>query len=103
MKRRWKIALWAVGVLTVAGTGGFLFLLMSPPKPAPVLDPGPTGQRIEADGILANYFPVKGAGRGPAILLLGGSEGGIGKDVDQLLQSSIFGYRADKGGNGFAY
>ena len=29
--------------------------------------------------------------------------GGIGKDIDQLLQSSIFGYRADKEGNGFAY
>jgi LPS-assembly protein len=29
--------------------------------------------------------------------------GGIGKNVDQLLQSSIFGYRADKGEDGFAY
>ena len=29
--------------------------------------------------------------------------GGIGKNVDQLLQSSIFGYRADKGEDAFAY
>ena len=46
--------------------------------PAPsVLAPEDGGRRITADGLVANYYPGSKMA-GPAILLLGGSEGGIG-------------------------
>lgn len=44
--------------------------------PVQVTDPAPDGRRVEADGLLGNYYPAKA--KGPAILLLGGSEGGLG-------------------------
>lgn len=58
----------------------------APARSAPVMptprvgDPGPDGVRIDKDGVFANFFPRKTTGRGrhPAILLLGGSEGGLG-------------------------
>ena len=46
-----------------------------------VTGPGPTGQRISDGEIFANYYPAHADGRGPAVLLLGGSEGGIGKGL----------------------
>jgi len=46
---------------------------------APVVsEPGPSGVRINEQGLLGNFYPRKKSGRGPAILLLGGSEGGLG-------------------------
>ncbi|MBO9697706.1 MAG: hypothetical protein J7499_16045 [Sphingopyxis sp.] len=84
MKRRWKIALGVLGALVVIGGGGFAWMLTQPPPPAKLADAGPTGQRIAGDGILANYYPAAGTGPHPAILLLGGSEGGLGKDMRAL-------------------
>ena len=40
-------------------------------------DPGPDGVRIDKDGVFANFFLAKRSGKRPAILLLGGSEGGL--------------------------
>ena len=42
-----------------------------------VVEPGATGRRIGEDGLLANYYPGRGQGRRPAILMLGRSEGGL--------------------------
>lgn len=41
-------------------------------------EPGPTGTRIEQDGLVANFFPGPDNTGNPGILLLGGSEGGLG-------------------------
>ena len=93
MKRRWKIALAVVIALPVLGAGGFLSLLTRPPAPAKIVDPGPTGRRIDADGLFANYFPAQGAEPHPGVLLLGGSEGGLGEDPKAqalLLQAQGF-------------
>lgn len=84
MKRRWKIALGAVAALLVLGAGGMAWMMTQPPPPAKLVDAGPTGQRIARGGILANYFPAKGDGAHPAILLIGGSEGGLSKDMRAL-------------------
>lgn len=58
-----------------------------------VLDPGPTGQRIDQDELFGNYYPaagnvitLQGAPR-PAVLLLGGSEGGLGGGAKQMALS----------------
>lgn len=93
MKRKWKIALGVIVGLAIVATAGFLWMLAQPPAPARVVEPGPMGQRIDSGGIFANYFPVSGDGKKPAILLLGGSEGGLGKDVGAqalLLQNEGF-------------
>ena len=46
---------------------------------APVVsEPGPGGARIAQDGLFGNFYPRVAGGAGPAILLLGGSEGGLG-------------------------
>lgn len=81
MKRRWKIVLSAVGALVLVGAGGFAYMLVQPPAPARIVEPGAEGRRIAGAGILANYYPASGAGLHPAILLLGGSEGGLAKEV----------------------
>lgn len=84
MKRRWKMAWGVLGALVVIGGGGFAYMLTQPPPPAKIVDAGPTGQRIAGSGMFANYYPAAGTGRHPAILLLGGSEGGLGRDMRAL-------------------
>jgi len=93
MKRKWKIISAVVGALVVVGGGGFAYMLTRAPSPAKIADAGATGQRINANGIFANYYPAAGAAPHPAILLLGGSEGGLGKDMQAaalLLQAQGF-------------
>ncbi len=84
MKRRWKIALGVVAAVLLAGGAGFAWMILQPPPPASLVDPAPEGRRIESDGLLGNYYPAAKPGRNPAILLLGGSEGGLGRDVRDL-------------------
>jgi hypothetical protein len=52
------------------------------PPPVVAVDPGPGGRRVTDDGLIANYYPAAKPGAG-AILLLGGSEGGIGAGLDR--------------------
>jgi dienelactone hydrolase len=73
-------------VLLVAAAAAFQFLVPANffmPE-MEVRDPGPTGVRVERDGLFGNYFPAKGAGPHPAVLLLGGSEGGLSGGVWQM-------------------
>lgn len=70
-----------LGALVLIGGGGFAYMLVQPPPPAKIVDAGQTGQRIATDGLLANYYPAAGTGPHPAVLLLGGSQGGLAKDI----------------------
>ena len=87
MKRWVKFAAIAVGVLLLLAAAAAAWFLTRPPAPAKIYDPGPTGQRVTDDGLFANYFPAAGTGRRPGILLLGGSEGGLARDL--LLQAVL--------------
>ena len=61
--------------------------------PIEMAEPGAAGARVTDAGIIANYLPAKGEGKHPAILLLGGSEGGLGSGALQMavdLQSAGF-------------
>lgn len=74
----WKKLL--LGGVAVVAIGGAALWIIKPWVRDPVITaPGPTGQRIVTEGVFANWFPAKGAQRGPAVMILGGSEGGIGK------------------------
>ncbi|MCL6698226.1 prolyl oligopeptidase family serine peptidase [Sphingomonas sp. NSE70-1] len=93
MKRGWKIALGVVGAVVLIGAGGGAWMASLPPKPAKLVEAGPTGQRIDAAGVLGNYFPAAGEGPHPAVLLLGGSEGGLSQGAQAqalLLQAEGF-------------
>jgi dienelactone hydrolase len=75
-KRVLKIAgLIVLGLLVITA----LWLVIAKPwqPPIEVADPGPSGRRVAEAGLLANYYEGKGRGPRPAILMLGGSEGGL--------------------------
>jgi len=80
---RWKKGL-AIGAVVAALIGGAALFRLAAPEgyglpEIEVLDPGETGVRIEAAGLIGNYFPAEGEGLHAGILLLGGSEGGLGR------------------------
>lgn len=95
MKLRWKILIGLLLLLIVFFGGGAIYILTSEPPPARIVAAGPTGQRIDRDGVFGNYFPASGEGLRPAILVLGGSEGGLATDVTrQAIALQERGYHA---------
>lgn len=55
---------------------------LSQNRPAvPMAPAGETGRRISDDGLIGNYFP--GSPGGPAVLLLGGSVGGLSPEMNR--------------------
>lgn len=85
---RWKNGL-AIGALIAALIGGAaLFRLAAPENyglpEIEVLDPGATGVRVEEAGLFGNYFPAEGDGPHAGVLLLGGSEGGLGRGAHHM-------------------
>lgn len=81
---RWKV--WgkrvfiALGVLVLAFVGYFVWAL-NQTRVCPVVAPGPTGERIQTKSIFANYFPGRGEGRRPAVVVIGGYDGGLGNEA----------------------
>ena len=79
-----------IGISTIAIMALFVIAVgavwvINPLAPTFVVrDPGPTGERINESGLIANYYPVTGDGQNPAILLLGGSGGGINASVSRM-------------------
>ena len=81
---RWNVwgkrILIALAVLVLAFVGYFAWV-MHQPRVCEVVAPGPTGERIQTKNIFANYFPGRGDGRRPAILVIGGYDGGLGSEA----------------------
>lgn len=85
-----------IGIATLLA-GAALFQQTAPDRyglpEIEVLEPGPTGQRIDQDVLFGNFYPAAGnAGARqdsprPAVLLLGGSEGGLGGSAKQMALS----------------
>lgn len=77
-----------VGTAVLARLGAFAALAQAPaPPPIEISDPGPRGIRINRDGIFANYFPGKGGAKRPGVLLLAGSEAGLGFGTVRIAQA----------------
>ena len=77
MRTRKKVGIGCLVIfLLIVGAGAF-FWFTREPRAIVVADPGAGGERVMLGEVPANFFP--GAGDGPhrAILLLGGSEGGL--------------------------
>lgn len=81
MKRIFKIIALIVTTLLLLAAAAAAWFITRPPAPAKIYAPGPTGQRVLEGGLFANYFPAAGTGRKPGILLLGGSAGGLARDL----------------------
>lgn len=91
-----RTALAVIGIAVLLA-GAALFQQAAPDRyglpEIEVLDPGPTGQRIDQDGMFGNFYPAAAnvstsqALLGPAVLLLGGSEGGLGGGAKQMALS----------------
>jgi dienelactone hydrolase len=64
-------------VMSGALVGAAVAQPMQIPKPV-LTDPAPDGVRIDQSGVIGNYFGAPQAGRRPGVILLGGSEGGLG-------------------------
>lgn len=86
MRRRFGRRIAVIAVLLVAAAAAFPFLVpVSFWMPeVEVREPGPTGLRVDRDGLFGNYYPARGAGPHPGVLLLGGSEGGLNSGVRQM-------------------
>lgn len=80
MRRTKGLAIAAVIGALIGGAA--LFRLAAPDNyglpPFEVREPGATGVRIDEAGLFGNYFPAAGQGPHPGVLLVGGSEGGLG-------------------------
>ncbi len=63
------------GLLVVAG--GWAWFAKPWQPPIVVAEPGAGGVRVTDNGLLANFYAGNGTGPYPAILMLGGSEGGL--------------------------
>lgn len=81
MKLRWKILIGVLASVIVLIVAGATYMLTRDPPPAKIVEAGPTGRRIDREGIFGNYFPASAEEPRPAILVLGGSEGGLASDV----------------------
>lgn len=77
-RRPRRIAVVLIGLLVVAVGAGVWMVGVKPLAPdIEVSAPGPTGRRIATAGVFGNFYPASVA-PAPAVLVLGGSEGGIG-------------------------
>jgi dienelactone hydrolase len=82
-KRKAGIGCGVIVLLLVAAVAAaFYFRLFIPA--VEMVEAGPTGRRVAEPGVLGNYYPGLGEGRRPALLVLGGSEGGLGEGSKRL-------------------
>ncbi|MFM9863750.1 MAG: acyl-CoA thioester hydrolase/BAAT C-terminal domain-containing protein [Micropepsaceae bacterium] len=84
--RRIGILFGVLVALLLAGAAWVWYAKPWIPK-AELIDPRPAGIRVTDDGLLANFYPAAGEGKQPAVLVLGGSEGGLGSEMTGLARA----------------
>jgi dienelactone hydrolase len=83
MRKELKRIAVVFGIGAALITAGGAWLAARPwGPPIELVDPGAGGTPIRLPEMVGNYYPGAGEGRRPAILLLGGSEGGLGAAAD---------------------
>jgi len=79
--QKWiKRVVLAVAVLLLLGAGWVTYM-MNRPRECAVEAPGATGVRVTEAGLFANYFPAVSGRPGAAVLVIGGSEGGLSREA----------------------
>jgi uncharacterized protein len=84
--RRIGIAFMVLLALMIAGAAWVWYAKPWIPK-AELIDPRPNGVRVAENGLLANFYPAAAPGKQPAVLVLGGSEGGLGSEMTGLARA----------------
>jgi uncharacterized protein len=84
--RRIGIAFAVLLAIVVAGGAWVWYAKPWIPK-AELVDPRPSGARVTDGGLLANFYPAAAPGKQPAVLVLGGSEGGLGSEMTALARA----------------
>lgn len=83
----WKrgLGIGCGGILALALAGGGWLWYAKPWVPSiEVAAPTNGGVRVTDDGLTANFYAGSGEGPRPALLLFGGSEGGIGSGMEKI-------------------
>lgn len=77
-----RIAIVLGVLLLLAGAGFAWFMTAKPWIPKlEMVDPAPAGRRVSDASFVANFYPAPGAGAHAAVIVLGGSEGGLGSEM----------------------
>jgi len=84
MSKKKILGFGCLGLLLLIVAAGAAMWFFRPDVPITVDDPGEGGTRITINDRPANYFPGQGDGARPAILMLGGSEGGLTETSNSL-------------------
>ena len=77
MRTRSKVGIGCLAIILALVGAGAWFWFTREPRPIVVAEAGDGGERIMLSETPANFYPGAGEGPRPAILLLGGSEGGL--------------------------
>lgn len=77
MRKRSKIGLGCLAIIVLLVAAAAWFWFSREPRPIVVAAPGAGGERVMLGDAPANFYAPAGDGPHPAILLLGGSEGGL--------------------------
>lgn len=83
MKKFLLVAL-AVILVLIGSAAAYFFIAKPWIPPIIVMDPPNGAVRINSNGVLGNYFAIKDGKKHPAVLIFGGSEGGISKQVSDM-------------------
>lgn len=84
--RRIGIVFAVLLTLLVIGAAWIWYAKPWIPK-AELIDPRPAGVRVTESGLLANFYPTAREGKQPAVLVLGGSEGGLGTEMTGIARA----------------
>lgn len=77
MRTRSKVGVGCLAIILAIVGAGTWFWFNREPRPIVVAEAGEGGERVMLGDTPANFYPGAGEGPRPAILLLGGSEGGL--------------------------
>lgn len=77
MRTRSKVGIGCLAIVLALVGAGAWFWFTREPRPIVVAEAGAMGERVALGDVPANFYPGAGEGPRPAILLLGGSEGGL--------------------------
>lgn len=87
-RSRWRrrLGIGCLGLLVIGAIAAAALWVTKPWAPVvEVVDPGPGGVRVSADGLLGNYYAADE--KAPGVLVLGGSEGGLSTYADLMAQA----------------
>lgn len=83
-----KILIAVLALVLVLVVAVVILLATKPWAPDIVVtEPGESGRRVTDQGMVGNYYPATAPGPHPTVMVVGGSDGGLGRQVDRTAQA----------------